>query len=655
MQIFNFQRAWPNSMLALVLVFFMSGVFAQNPYEIKSNNSYSGLESKSVLKYTDNASVMVTLNKLDFSRSLKVLDERKNVVFETKTNSNQFVIENLEYDKKYTLLYTDGVIGEELTEDISVSSKNPSALNVPKKVFDVVSEFSAQSRLDIGDFLMNQKAISTFEAYSFIQQYTSGNVLPSKGRESKEGNISTDLTLDVRSRLVIPRPPEAECFCKVISTQFATPTGSPILAPNGNINTTTPIIKDPKGEFNNRASWWHYRYHIGPAKAHMIWTEGRKSWGNNWDHEFSNFTGGSTSPGYAEVAYNLLCLDRQGRPNEGCDCSKDVTIQYQYDVKAETFTNIKEGASNGIGDKDAEAVDEDMALIVEKDYNNGETNVIDANMVSVGNQCSSSINGQWFVDLLEALAVVAQVVITNNVTAGNIDDFVDAASDLITTNIIERTGSCGIISDNAGLLNNGYTKTLQPNNPMYYELHSFSNQKVGGKRGWDSHAFNVSDFLLAGVVVPSDDKEDCCIDGLANWVFASAWGSPTNNDNLNRIVGTFISINWPFFDLPVEPFTNAFIMPTQIGFVEDVICTRGGVIFEHEVKIRDSAETDLEFLSLNATSGIEVMDLSNSEITKLDAMKQDLQVRMGDLPGGVYIIRYLERGLPKAEKIFLTK
>jgi len=170
---------------------------------------------------------------------------------------------------------------------------------------------------------------------------------------------------------------------------------------------------------------------------------------------------------------------------------------------------------------------------------------------------------------------------------------------------------------------------------------------------------NVSDFMMAGVIVPRNDGEGCCIDGAANWVFASAHElAPVNSHTLSIVTGTFLFLNWPFFDLSQNPFTNGYNINTELGEVNDILCEGFQQLEKTEnfVEHRQlSGSHKNKVISLINTAGIQIMDLSNRNVSELNDIKKELRLNTNNIPEGMYIINYIEDGITKSKKIFIGR
>ncbi len=637
----------------LIITINYTGNTQENPYVI-GESPYSGIESVSVLKYTLNASVLVKMNEIEATRTLIISDTEGNQLFETVTEENEVILQNLQFDQTYIFSYSDDFIDEVLEEEIYVSSDDEFDLAVSMEMFDAISEFVQQEEINVLDYLMGDESILAFDAYSFYQRFTEIIYESNEPTESDPIIVAAAAFIPPTNTSV---PNQLPCKCSVITTQEATPAGSPFFKPNGTINNTPISNVNPAVTFNSNSHGWHYRYNIGPAKAHMIWTQGSRSGGTDRQYSYLGMDESEISPNYAAVGYHLLCLKGDGVIDKNCQCSTDLCVTYKYDTKSNAMAILKKALFS----KNSQAVNEDVAIFVEENITANQTTTLDAGMVSSSSGCSVTINPEWYVQLLEVLGVIGGVVLEGDITADDLDEFIDETGELITTNYQTFEGNCGTVENDVALLNDDFCKPLASNTPMMYRLYSFSNQVVGGKRSWVSQAYNVSNFLLAGVAEPDALDDLCCIDGAANWVVGSAYGAPVSDGNLRTSVGNFMYLLYPFFNLPQNPFTNGYQLPQSMGSTSIEVCDPGGTSNQDinkkntDFALRNgmSEDRDIKVLSIHDSSGAKVSDFANRDFQDLPDLKSVIKSELNSLPMGIYILRYSENGRIKAEKMMI--
>jgi len=628
---------------------------AQFETKVTPNTSYHAIESKSIVRYETNATIFIEMNQVEFPRMIEILDSNGRQLSDISTSRNQFVVENLSYGKDYTLKLSDRAVGEVLDIPINISKKTGGQIEVSKKMFGILADFVEQERLTIDQYLFSQSELSRFESISYIQEFTDDNIIRDSGTN---GDVLISLQIpDIPG--FTPKTLERSCNCKINMTQYASPTGGPTVDANGNL-IATPMAHEV-GEFNNKSRWWYWRTEKGPAKYHVVGTKGWNSGGSNRQYNYSNYQGEGMSPLLAEVGYHYLCLGPKGRPSRQCDCSVNLTLEYLYDVKIDVRATLRSGIQN----KKSKARSEDLAMIIENKVNSPEFELLDSGRAEIQRECETSIESDWFMEYLDLLGVVGDAVLLAEGYAGDditvsgiVDDFISEAQDLLETPIFVHSGQCGSHVDEGQLLNNNYNTELFPGRPIEYRLYSFTHQWAGGKRNWDSHAINASNFSIVGLAEPRNYSYECCSDAGANWVFGAMDGkSPSNTGDMRTAAGAFINLMWPFFALPTNQFTNAYELPTEVGFIDDILCEGNGNLNSgNELTARKSSNSySKELLSLMTLDGRKIMDLKGSSKTNLNELKRELQIHNQLLSAGIYIINYLEDGIPKSDKIFLAR
>jgi len=623
----------------------------------------SSVYHSSVIRYEDHASILFELSTTDLSRNFKIIDSNGKIVTEYYGITDYLNISNLDYNRPYTLIHTDPYTEEEYSYKFDINQELESSLNVSPDMFEIIAEFTQQDKLSIEEYLDMELGENNFKSISILQIFIDEELYEdiSKNKSIKISNEQF-LTASPRENILKNgRRDDDACKCIVTATANAVPVGNPAM--NGNyINPT--IVNNAPGNMGNNTYGWTYNYEKGPAKAHLTRTSGKNAGGapKSWTPTFNVNTNSNFSPLKAEVSYTLACVGYGNKPVD-CDCQADVNINATYNTKLEARAVTKSG---GFGDKNAEALAQDMAILVERNQYGTEATVVAANMASAEVACSSTVNSTWFVDVLELAGTIAGAAMTGAVTPATINTFVNQLTSIITSNPIDYTGTCGVEGGISSLLNEQFVKTLYPNRAVYYELYSATNSRTGGKRRWESHAHVVSDFSLAGVVpgtrAGGAQFGACCMDATANWIFAGAHGSPLQSSDINRNVGQFIKSIWTTFNLPISSYSNIYVLPSEWGFTEESICGNtppGGLgdLTDPNDDINKRSTLDNSIIELQGIynlSGQLIQDLSDkSQVTK-SQLVSDLQANYQGLPSGIYLMTYVEDGIVRSEKISIA-
>jgi len=631
--------------------------FPEDLRTLAQSNAYNGIEHISTIEYDDKGSILVQFNDLGFSRSLTLSDSKGISIAKYELENNEVIIENLDLDNYYTLSYTDNFIGETLEKEIFIGEE--SELLVSTELYDQITEFLKQDETDFLSFLLKTDSVSSFEAYSFYQRFMDVTFETKNQSNKPIFSLSKEFTTPKVIQVNRKSNNSSGCICNVLATQTASPAGSPFVDPNtGEINDAGVDAMNPWVDWGRNSHAWYFRKDRGPAKAHMIWSQGLRSGGDEKDVAYTNINTGTTNlptPHEAELNYVLLCVGGDLLPNRECECTTNLCLTYGYD----SYVHAQAILKSAIGGKASEALSEDMAFVTEHNQFANTTNLLAAGMASVSAACDRTPNPEWFISLIDVSVDVANAIITGMVEPNAIEDFADDLETLITNNAFIRTGSCDVVEGDISIIEGDYCTTLTPNTPMSYRLYSGTNQRVGGRRSWHSQAWNVSNFLISGVAESLPANDICCIDGAASWALGNLLGSPLSDEDLRRSAGAFIRIINPNLGLPLNPNTNGYVLPASIGSIFINGCrtsstTSRDITSEDNDNLNKSLSINDEqkvLISLHDMTGRKVFDLNHF----LDMEEFRNSGNYYQLPIGLYVVRYELNGLIEAEKIFLGK
>ncbi|MCW5924547.1 MAG: hypothetical protein KIS77_19675 [Saprospiraceae bacterium] len=538
------------------------------------------------------------------------------------------------------------------TIDTKTEAQDP--ILVSPELYKAIRDFQnqAESATPLGQFLESRQDVAFFEKVYFIQQY-----------------FLNGQPITTFSGTTLPHyMPPTICNCKFVFNILQNAVPGNIA--NGEIIPRKESQPKKKISGNDNTAYWWTRHSKGPAKWHVLLTEGSKAGGteHTWRMRMADSTA-TVGTHYAHLRYNLLCTNYQQVPAD-CFCNKQLWLYWRYDTEVCAFA---EKHPEGWGGKKAVAAAEDVAVaVIRRDGNNipivpgGGGKVIRAT-----SECEQTVNPQFWANAGTLALNIAGVV------------FGLSSGDTLnqTQQQLFNLGLNGLTSSITNLINTPYYSAnfcenlnckeenaswgdtvvyMQPNQPINLYLFSNSSLLAGGKRSWYSWSRTLSSYYLTGYVpggFSSQEEPYCCTKKYANWVLGSESG-PHTTDELKREVGIILGAwaPWPF---PSDPWTGATQIPYEIYAmsVPVVECPDGGGLIG-EGDDREALKTKSE-TALPNTYRLLVFDTSgrlllqtNQEILPPD-LRQYLREKMPFAASGVYLVQAVSASDKKSFKVFL--
>lgn len=518
----------------------------------------------------------------------------------------EILISGLPFGERF-LATTWDACGNEI--ELQTLSSNPedihtSGIEVSPRMFETLVDWrEVEEPIALIDYLQEVNDISPYEKIAFIQQhYLKGELIS------------------------IDRGPAFPVFTTTDNCECSTVNSTSIAEPSNTVNNTINASHEEsvnssgghKISMGLNSSYWWYRNNKGPAKWHYLWGEGFKARSHTRSHEENTVNNQNMGPQRAQLAYNLVCTGRERVPGDCKTCTKKLTLHYRYDseVTADART-----LSGGTGDKNAEAIAQDQAVVTLRQGTNA-PEVLAVQDIRSSSECSSSINTDWFVSLVDlALPIAEFFLIGSNPTslAGIISNSIE---ELITEPIVER-GDCGSATNQGTLASNSTVVYLEANEPLYLNIFSFSTQRIGGKRSWFSTSGIESDFYMMGILDSGYEIETlsklCCADKEVHWLYASEDG-PLSEPDLRSALSAELGLTAPW-GLPNDPSViGGVLLPFQTGKH-----SHPGPCMAYEKPEERKAANPA--LSTENTSGEQTTLLKATEMIDADVILYDVQGR----------------------------
>ena len=561
--------------LTSLMFFFALSLFGQEeqPLHPKFSEIYCTppqLVAKAVIHYEGYSKAYLEFDTIMDAGGLTIrsLDEAYTQAF--TVFGNELLVTNLPAEKLFEVEMTDdcgepAVVGMLSTMEGDVETFG---IEVSNRMFRAIMDFQAlEPEQPLSQFLNDLVTVSPYEKIAFIQQYFYGGQ-----------KFQTDGGTVLPPAPPPPPPPtEDTCLCRFVfnTTQIAAPAVlmSGVL---GHVHEES-VGQDGgiKIKWNNGAKYWWFRNTKGAAKWHYAWSEGFGTGGDHKSYSYSVVDSTLASPHMGQLAYNFLCTNYSEVPRE-CECEKRLHLYYRYDSRAVVHGEL---LGSSINDRTAEARTQDIGVVTLQ-MGDEPIQVYDAGDVRAESECDSGANTSWFVNLLEVAKDIVQYYIYTNsgstfVTAigqsQTVGNLADDLQQLIGQPVWLKTGCETETVDATLALGNDLEVDLPPNTPAFFNVFSFTNQRVGGKRKWFSYAGIESKFYLTGVVLGGrlpGGPEACCTKKIGNWVFGSLESDLANStQNLANQVGGILGLYAPW-NLPQDPFSNIVIMPSEYGWTE---------------------------------------------------------------------------------------
>ncbi len=547
----------------------------------------SQLVAKAVIHYEGYSKAFLEFDAVETVAGLTIRSLDEGYVEQFTLSGNGILVSNLPPEKLYEVEMTDDcgepvVVG---TFSTGAGDANTYGIEVSDRMFQAITDFqSLVPEMPLSQFLGELETVSPYEKIAFIQQYFYGGQ-----------KFQTD------GGPVLPPPPptpptEGDCLCRFVfnTTQIA----SPAILENGLLKHIHEESAGPNGgikiPWNSKSRYWWFRNTKGAAKWHYAWSEGWKAGGIHRSYSYSVADETLASPHMGQLAYNFLCTNYNEVPRD-CECEKKLELYFRYDSRAVAHGELL-GIS--INDRNSEARAQDIGVVTM--HMSGEPiQVLDAGDIRAEAECSSGANSEWFVDLIDVAADIAQFYLAGSTgtppTANMVNDLANNIQQLIGQPIWEY-GDCETVTADGTLAYNVSPEVINmpPNTPTFFNVFSFTNQLVGGKRKWFSYSGIESKFYLSGIVLGgriAGGSEVCCTKKIGNWVYGSLESDLANStQNLANQVGAIFGLYAPW-NLPQDPFSNIVIMPSEYGWTEiEVGCDElHGLIVPPDDGVMDNA------------------------------------------------------------------
>ncbi len=553
----------------MLMFLFALSLFGQEeePLHPKFSEVYCSppqLIAKAVIQYEGYSKVYLEFDNAIASEGLTIRSLDESHLQQSTLSGNGILIPNLPPEKLYEIEMNDDCGEPTIVGTFSTGAGDASTygIEVSDRMFRAITDFqSLDPEVPLSQFLEELETVSPYEKIAFIQQYFYGGQ-----RFQTDGGP------------VLPPPPPPppsgdDCLCKFVfnTTQLATPA----LLANGILKHVHEESVGPNGDikvpWSSHSRYWWFRNTKGAAKWHYAWSEGWKAGGTHRSYSYSVADSTLVSPHMGQLAYNFLCTNYSEVPRD-CECEKRLHLFYRYDSRAVVHGEL---LGNSINDRTAEARAQDIGVVTM--HMSGEPiQVLDAGEIRAEAECSSGANSEWFVDLIDVAADIAQFYLAGSSgttpTTNMVNDLAGNIQQLIGQPIWEY-GDCETVTVDGTLAYNipPTVINMPPNTPTFLNVFSFTNQRVGGKRKWFSYSGIESKFYLTGIVQGgriAGGSEVCCTNKIGNWVYGSLESDLANStQNLANQVGGVLGLYAPW-NLPQDPFSNIVIMPSEYGWTE---------------------------------------------------------------------------------------
>lgn len=566
-----------------------------DPHVNPDTNAYGGNFRPEMLYQPVSAPVLGSVNIIRYEGAVTAVVEFKSVgnngvfnLVKKSANGNtegsvlaypsegRLLINNLQDNSFYDVYGVDSKGTPVVVANINTAplKRGEDPIAVSDELYRALSTYVANDKGDgrtqrLDDYIKALPNVSPYEKVSFLQRYLlRGKAIPNTYigkdpfpfiREVIDGSDEDENFTD-----------ENRCNCEFVINQSAI--AIPDAVPFN--NSVDDSYSSDGNAFGDASRWWMNTRAEGPAKYHLLASDGWKDGNTVYTMRYDFAANGPSSnkmPYFARLSYHLLCVNMPNIVPEKCGCSKTAKVDFSYKTKVSAKATIR----NSWWDRRsfASAQDYSVALITKEKVNSlNDVQVLDAGLISAQSKCSGGVSPLIISDGLQIVWGVIKTV--KSAKTGNFSETSDQVDNLITkiNSVLEKVfkeQECEqAISEGTPLLG-GTTLAIEPNDPVSVILLSGSSMVTGGKRSWDSKAEVTSNFHLAGVLLgsnPDPITSHCCTDYAAQWVWA---GQPDYESNLQILVSDFIFRNIPN-NVPLTingvPATPGQVrVPTEIG------------------------------------------------------------------------------------------
>lgn len=323
----------------------------------------------------------------------------------------------------------------------------------------------------------------------------------------------------------------------------------------------------------------------------------------------------NASPFYASIGFNLFCTNYPTQIPSDCECDKGLPLVASYTTKLNTSTSTN-GCFWCWGNRGAVAAVEDWAIVIEHNVKTGEIIPLSAGKGAAISECSSTINTDFFVKIVDVAKNIFELSQLQEPSGGLlgtvsqiqkqqiINNLANSITGIIQTPPINRI-SCGSNEKTLSLFDYRGWRILKANTPTFYRIFSASALRSSGYTAWSSNARIISQFTLGGVLQMGTNpgQEFCCSSPIANWVSFTTPDLPSNRPTLQSLLGFY----WP--QAGTTPVVN-----TDFGYKQGYT-TPGCITLAQSVKRNSdiSVQQLQDGIYLNDLKG-EILDCTISDI-----------------------------------------
>jgi hypothetical protein len=269
----------------------------------------------------------------------------------------------------------------------------------------------------------------------------------------------------------------------------------------------------------------------------------------------------------------------------------------------------------------------------------------------LGRWCSSNWNPDFWLNIVDLVEPVADYFAdqlggddANWIpTEQQIEDFLEATRDLITTPFRNRAGSCETEEQAHTLASGSANYLLRPNAPIRVTLFSSYYVRTRGYGCYKAAASVASDYFLMGVVESQlTQDEECCADKFGNYIVGSL-STPPNGDvendaphsieNRLQDVGFALSAYGSWYDLPTGSSSGQILLEKVFNLIYGPSCDS-----DDDERPGDSEVVSTTSLEQNGTSDVRIYPSVASEQLNIEINTPDVtfsQIKLLDLQGRV--------------------
>lgn len=450
------------------------------------------------------------------------------------------------------------------------ATENSKGIEVSKAFFNALALWQdTEDSPKLYTYIMDHHDLSAEEKASFFQQFYF------KGRP-----FAND------AGMFPPPPDEDKCLCNLVLNH--TELVAPGTQSGGHITALGGIEAGESSggeiDWNNDSGYFYERWTSGAAKAHYFRTQGYKAGGTDRVQGNNSATTYPLSPNRGQLMVSYVC-DNGKEPDRECECVKDVRLIAEYHDRVIAMANLL-GNNNSVWKRNSWAISEDMAVATLRKGNSPEVQVLDAGLIQAAADCETSLNEEFFLKILDVATNVANAILVLDPPGGGtpsstdlttlIQNLSDGIAGVITTDPYLST-PCDVVPKEGTLLQVNSTVELAANERLYFDVYSFSNQQVGGKRNWASESHIYSSFYMVAVASGhAEEPRECCENTLATWILADE-GGPYNDNSLKQFVGSELTasggsaeVPWRFKgQIPMQQSDNGAInIPAEYGWAD---------------------------------------------------------------------------------------